>query len=103
MYKILILAYLIGQDPMTTQQNFEMKGWFKSMEQCQTHLLEQHPDQTYKVTREFVTDSEFKWDWLVAGCTNEETGEKYMLYPDYPRGKPKELEGLTFELKDILI
>ena len=53
--------------------------------------------------REFVEDNEFKWDWLVAGCTNEETGEKYMVFPEYPNGKPDELEGLTFELKDILI
>jgi len=26
-----------------------------------------------------------------------------MVYPTYPKGKPPELEGLTFELKDILI
>jgi len=53
--------------------------------------------------REFVEDNNFKWDWLVAGCTNEETGEKYMVFPDYPNGKPPQLEGLTFDLKDILI
>ena len=53
--------------------------------------------------REFVEDNNFEWDWLVAGCTNEETGEKFMVFPEYPKGKPPELEGLTFELKDILI
>jgi len=103
MYKILILAYLMGSDPVTTQQNFEMQGWYKTMDECQTELLKQHPDQTYEVMREFVEDNNFEWDWLVAGCTNEETGEKYMVFPDYPKGKPPELEGLTFELKDILI
>ena len=77
MYKILILAYLVGSDPVITQQNFEMQGWFKTMDECQTELLTQHPDQTYRVMREFVEDNNFKWDWLVAGCTNEETGEKY--------------------------
>jgi hypothetical protein len=53
--------------------------------------------------REFVEDTNFKWDWLVAGCTNEETGEKFLVYPTYPKGKPDELEGLEFELKDIMI
>ena len=103
MYKILILAYLIGSDPVLTQQNFEMEGWFKTMPECQANLLKQHPDQSYEVMREFVVDNNFKWDWLVAGCTNEETGEKYMVFPTSPNGKPSELEGLTFELKDILI
>jgi len=103
MYKILILAYLIGNDPLTTQQNFQMQGWYKTMDECQTELLKQHPDQSFQVMREFVEDNNFKWDWLVAGCTNEETGEKYMVFPDYPNGKPDELEGLTFELNDILI
>jgi len=103
MYKILILAYLVGGDPVTTQQNFEMKGWYRTMDECKIELLSQHPDQSFKVMREFVEDSNFNWDWLVAGCTNEETGEKYMVYPEYPNGKPSELEGLYFELKDMLI
>ena len=60
MYKILILAYLVGSDPVITQQNFEMEGWFKTMEKCQTELLSQHPDQTYRVMREFVEDNDFK-------------------------------------------
>ena len=54
MYKILILAYLIGSDPVISQQNFEMQGWYKTMDECQTELLSQHPDQSYKVMREFV-------------------------------------------------
>ena len=103
MYKILILAYLIGSDPVLTQQNFEMEGWYRTMQECQANLLKQHPDQTYEVMREFVEDNNFQWDWLVAGCTNEETGEKYMVFPEYPNGKPPELEGLEFDLKDILI
>ena len=103
MYKILILAYLIGHDPIGTQQNFQMEGWFRTMDECKVELLKQHPDQTFQVMREFVEDNDFQWDWLVAGCTNEETGEKFMVYPTYPKGKPPELEGLEFEIKDVLI
>ena len=38
-YKILILAYLIGHSPIETNQTFEMKGYFRSMEECKEHLL----------------------------------------------------------------
>ena len=104
MYKILILAYLITQDPIATQQTFQMQRTFDSMEDCKKELLLQTRDNgTYDVLWEFVNDGDFKWDWLVAGCTNEETGEKFIVYPTYPKGKPDELEGLEFDLKDILI
>ena len=86
-FKILILAYLIGHSPIDTQQTFQMKGWFKTMEECKEHLLEQKPD------------GEFKWDWLVAGCKSDTTGEEFKVWPDYPKGKPKELEGIDFELE----
>ena len=45
---------------------------------------------------EFVIDGEFKWDWLMAGCKNDLTGEEFVIEPTYPKGKPKELEGLDF-------
>ena len=60
MYKILILAYLVGSDPVITQQNFEMQGWYKTMKECQNDLLSQHPDQTYKIMREFIEDNNYQ-------------------------------------------
>ena len=98
-FKILILAYLIGHSPIDTQQTFQMKGWFKTMEECKKHLLEQKPDGRYEVMNEFVVDGEFKWDWLVAGCKSDTTGEEFQVRPTYPKGKPKELEGIDFELE----
>ena len=97
MYKILILAYLIGSDPIITQQNFEMQGWYKTMDECQTELLSQHPDQSFKVMREFVEDNNFKWDWLAFGCINHETGEEFVIEPTYPLGKPDELQGVRIK------
>ena len=47
---------------------------------------------------EFILDMNFQWDWLVAGCKNDETGEKFLVLPDYPKGKPKELEGFVLDL-----
>ena len=44
MYKIFILAYLIGSDPVITQQNFQMEGWYKNMEECKKELHLQKPD-----------------------------------------------------------
>ena len=97
MYKLLILAYLITQDPIATQQTFQMQQTFNSMEECKKELLLMDPDRgTYDVLWEFVNDGNFKWDWLMAGCKNDETGEEFVIEPTYPKGKPKELEGLDF-------
>ena len=96
MYKILILAYLIGQDPVSTMQSFEMELRFDTMEECKKVLLLQKPDGRYEVMNEFVVDGDFKWDWLVAGCQNEDGTESFTVEPSYPKGKPDELQGLDF-------
>ncbi len=97
MYKILILAYLIGQSPIETQQTFQMQQTFDTMEECKKELLLMDPDRgTYDVLWEFVNDGNFKWDWLLAGCKNDETGEEFTIEPTYPKGKPKELIGIDF-------
>jgi len=77
MYKLLILAYLITQDPIATQQTFQMQQTYNTMEDCKKELLLQTRDNgTYDVLWEFVVDGLFKWDWLVAGCKNDETEPK---------------------------
>ena len=96
MYKILILAYMIGMNPIETQQTFQMQKQFDTMEECKNELLLQKPDGRYDVMNEFVVDGNFKQDWLVAGCLNDQTGEEFRVEPTYPKGKPKELEGLNF-------
>lgn len=96
MYKILILAYMITQSPIETQQTFQMQRTFDTMEECKNELLLQKPDGRYEVMNEFVIDGDFKWDWLVAGCKNDQTGEEFRVEPTYPKGKPKELQGLNF-------
>ena len=97
MYKILILAYMIGQSPIDTQQTFQMQRTFDTMEECKQELLLKDPVRdTYDVLWEFVNDGVFKWDWLVAGCKNDHTGEEFRIESTYPKGKPKELEGLSF-------
>ena len=97
MFKILILAYMIGQSPIETQQTFQMKQTFDTMEECKKELLLMDPDRgTYDVLWEFVNDGNFEWDWLLAGCKNDETGEEFTIEPTYPKGKPKELLGIDF-------
>ena len=97
MYKILILAYLIGQSPIETQQTFQMGQVFNTMEECKAELLKKDPVRdTYDVLWEFVNDMNFKYDWLMAGCKNDETGEEFQIEPSYPKGKPEELQGLEF-------
>ena len=46
MFKILILAYLIGTNPVETQQTFQMEETYSTMSECKANLLVQHPDQT---------------------------------------------------------
>ena len=60
MYKILILAYLIGQSPIETQQTFQMGQTFNTMEECKAELLKKDPVRdTYDVLWEFVNDMNF--------------------------------------------
>lgn len=74
-----------------------MERTFGTMEECKKELLLQTRNNgTYDVLWEFVNDGEFKWDWLIAGCKNDETKEEFTIEPTYPKGKPKELEGLDF-------
>ena len=97
MYKILILAYLIGQSPIETQQTFQMGQTFNTMEECKAELLKKDPVRdTYDVLWEFVNDMNFKYDGLMAGCKNDETGEEFQIEPSYPKGKPDELQNLEF-------
>ena len=98
MYKILILAYLITQNPIATQQTFQMRQTYNTMEDCKKELLLQTRDNgTYDVLWEFVNDMNFKWDWLLAGCKNDLTGEEFTIEPSYPLGKPEELLGIDFK------
>jgi len=87
---------MITQSPIETQQTFQMQRTFDTMEECKKELLLQKPDGRYEVMNEFVIDGNFKWDWLVAGCKNDVTGEEFRVEPTYPKGKPKELQGLNF-------
>ena len=97
MYKILILAYLIGQSPIDTQKTFQMSQTFDTMEECKAELLKKDPVRdTYDVLWEFVNDMNFQYDWLMAGCKNDDTGEEFQIEPTYPKGKPQELENLEF-------
>lgn len=103
MYKILILAYLIGQDPISTQQTFQLDKNFSTMEECKMELLSKDPTRdTYNVMWDFVNDMNFQYDWLAAGCKNDETGEDFIIEPTYPKGKPDELEGLDFDRKPAI-
>lgn len=103
MFKILILAYLIGLDPVSTQQTFQMLGWYRTMDECKAELLKKNDDNTYAVMKEFVIDGGFKWDWLVAGCKSDTTGEEFQVWPTYPKGKPDELEGIEFEINELKV
>ena len=81
-----------------TRATFQMQKTLDTIEECKKELLLQtRGNGTYDVLWEFVNDGEFKWDWLVAGCKNDQTGEEFIIEPTYPKGKPEELEGIEFK------
>ena len=73
---------MIGQDPIITQQTFQMQKTFDTMEECKKELLLQTRNNgTYDVLWDFVNKGQFEWDWLVAGCKNDKTGEEFRIEP----------------------
>ena len=100
MFKILILVYLIGQDPMDTQKTFILYDNFETVEECkQELLLKTRDNNTYDVLYDFIVLNDFKYDWLAAGCKNDDTGEKFIIEPSYPTGKPDELKDIILDKK----
>tara|TARA_Y100001937_G_scaffold124401_1_gene189048 strand:+ start:128 stop:457 length:330 start_codon:yes stop_codon:yes gene_type:complete len=102
MIKIVILAYLMGTYPMATQQEFQMYGNFSTMEECKKELnLQTRMTGVYDVTHDFVLQTEAKYDWVVAACVDERTGDRGAeIYPTYDYGKPEGVDELLNTLKD---
>ena len=100
MFKILILAYLIGQNPVDTQKTFVLNYKFETIEECKQKLLFKTRDNnTYDVLYDFIVLNDFRYDWLVAGCKNDDTGQEFIIEPSYPKGKPDELKGIILDKK----
>ena len=100
MFKILILAYLIGQDPVDTQKTFVLNYKFETIEECkQELLLNTKFNNTYDVLYNFIVLNDFRYDWLAAGCKNDDTGEEFVIEPSYPKGRPDELENIILDKK----
>jgi len=100
MFKILILAYLIGQNPVNTQKTFVLNYAYETIEECkQELLLNTRFNNTYDVLYDFIVSNDFRYDWLLAGCKNDDTGEEFIIEPSYPKGKPDELKGIILDKK----
>ena len=100
MFKILILVYLIGQDPVDTQKTFILYDNFETIAECkQELLLKTRDNNTYDVLYDFIVSNDFRYDWLTAGCKNDDTGEEFIIEPSYPKGKPDELKGIILDKK----
>ena len=101
MFKILILAYLIGQDPADTQKTFILGNNFKTMEECKQELLLNTRDLIIHMMYCIISLSQMilEYDWLAAGCKNDDTGEEFIIEPSYPKGKPDELKGVILDKK----
>ena len=91
---------MIGKNPVDTQKIFVLNYKFKTMEECkQELLLNTRFNNTYDVLYDFIVSNDFRYDWLVAGCKNDDTGEEFIIEPSYPKGKPDELKGIILDKK----
>ena len=100
MFKILILVYIIGQDPVDTQKTFILYDNFETIAECkQELLLKTRDNNTYDVLYDFIVTNDFRYDWLSAGCKNYDTGQEFIIEPSYPKGKPDELKGIILDKK----
>ena len=63
MFKILILAYLMGQDPVNTQKTFVLDINFETMEECKLQLLlKTRNNNTYDILYDFVVVNDFEYE-----------------------------------------
>ena len=88
----------MGQDPVEMQRTFALDYNFETMEECKQELLMKiQDDNTYSILYDFVVANNFEYDWLLAGCKNDDTEEEFIVEPTYPKGKPEELEGIILD------
>ena len=64
------------------------------MKECKHELLlKTRDDNTYDVLYGFVVMNNFEYDWLLAGCKNDETGEELIQRDDdHPETVRKRLD-----------
>ena len=54
-------------------------------------------NNTYDVLYNFIVSNDFRYDWLAAGCKNDDTGEEFIIEPTYPKGKADELVDIILD------
>ena len=103
MYTLIILAWMVGTDPVTTQNWFfngtdEGVTQYEDLEACVTDLVEQsYTDGVYDVTYDMVNALDFQFDWVIAGCVHETLGVHATIHPTYDYGKPDALKGVIVD------
>ena len=95
---------MIGKNPVDTQKTFVLNYRFETMEECKRELLlNTRFNNTYDVLYDFIVSNDFRYDWLMAGCKNDDTGEEFIIEPSYPKGKPDELKGIILDSRSLKI
>ena len=95
---------MIGKNPVDTQKTFVLNYRFETMKECKRELLlNTRFNNTYDVLYNFIVSNDFRYDWLAAGCKNDDTGEEFTIEPSYPKGKPDELKGIILDSRSLKI
>ena len=95
---------MIGKNPIDTQKTFALNYRFETLEECKRELLlNTRFNNTYDVLYDFIVSNDFRYDWLMAGCKNDDTGEEFIIEPSYPKGKPDELRSIILDSRSLKI
>lgn len=88
---MVILAYVLGTQPINTVQEFEMNKGYLTMEECKKELLLETRIGYYDVVTDFIIQFDGKYDWITAGCVNmNNEQEKFQIFPEYKPGEKPE-------------
>ena len=80
------------------EKTFKLDNKFETMEKCKQELfLKTRGNNTYNILYDFVVMNNYEYDWLAAGCKNDNTGEVFIIEPIYPKVKPDELEDIILD------
>ena len=81
MFKIIIIAYLVGNGTLYGQHEFTSALTFKTLDDCKTVLTKKNKDRGYLVVQDFIIQQKYLYDWISAECTNENRDVYYRIEP----------------------
>lgn len=81
MFKIIIVAYLIGNGTLYGHHEFTSALTFNTLNDCKAVLTKKNNDNGYVVVQDFIIQQKYLYDWVHAECTNDNRDVSYKIEP----------------------